>query len=190
MNRSVGVGIAVVAAWITASVAGYAGPAPDANPAAGLTASDKGFLSYAAEDNQAEIQLCLLAEKRAAAPAVKAFARLMVDDHVEIESRLAAVANGLNVDLPDGVGQEGQKTMAKLGPLKGANFDSEFMQAQIKDHSDDLKKFAATQSSTTNDHVRQFISQTIPLLQQHLELAQSVVTSVGGRSRTTGSGSR
>ena len=53
-----------------------------------LGEADQNFLSAAAEDSQAEIQLCLVAEKRATNPALKAFARLMVDDHVEIERRL------------------------------------------------------------------------------------------------------
>jgi len=53
-----------------------------------LGEADQNFLSSAAKDSQAEIQLCLVAEKRATNPALKAFARLMVDDHVEIERRL------------------------------------------------------------------------------------------------------
>jgi putative membrane protein len=78
------------------------------NGQTGVSQQDKQFLDYAAQDNQAEIQTCLIAEKQAQAPGVKAFARLMVDDHVQIESQLAATGSAESVDLPNGVGQEGQ----------------------------------------------------------------------------------
>lgn len=132
------------------------------------------FLSYAAEDNQAEIRLCLMAEKRAANPALKAFARLMVDDHVEVESRLAALGNELQIDLTDDVGKEGEQTLAKLKPLNGQEFERQFMQAQIKDHSDDIEKYSNEKKTTKNERIRQFATETIPILQQHLALARAV----------------
>ncbi|QAU45833.1 DUF4142 domain-containing protein [Bradyrhizobium guangzhouense] len=145
---------------------------------------DQKFLSYAAEDNQAEIQLCLIAEKRAANPALKAFARLMVDDHVEVESRLAALANELQANLPDGVGQEGQETLSKLKTLGGHEFEAKFMQAQIKDHSDDIEKYSKQQGSTQNERIRQFATETIPVLQQHVALARAVDAQI--ENQTTG----
>ena len=144
-----------------------------------LSSEDKQFLKYAAEDNQAEIDLCILAEKKARSPAVKAFARLMVNDHVQIESRLAAVSESENADLPDGIGKDGQQTKAKLEPLSGKEFEKEFMQAQIKDHSDDLKKFSDEEASTQNRALRQYSAETRPLLVQHLDLAKSIVGSIG-----------
>lgn len=117
---------------------------------------DQQFMNYAAEDNQAEIQLCLLAEKRATNPALKAFARLMVDDDVAIESRLAALANELHADLPNGIGKEGQETRSKLAPLTGNGFENAFMKAQIKDHSGDIQKFSDEAQSTQNTRIEQF----------------------------------
>jgi putative membrane protein len=153
-----------------------------------LAAADQKFLNYAAEDNQAEIQLCLVAEKRALDPALKAFARLMVDDHAGIESRLAALGNEMQAGLPDGVGKEGQETASRLQPLQGREFETEFMKAQIKDHSNDIEKFTQQQKSTQNERIRQFASETIPILQQHLALAQAVEKQLG--SQTVGQGSR
>jgi predicted outer membrane protein len=135
-------------------------PAPQIDTKA-LTVNDKAFLNYAAEDNQAEITACLLAEKKAGSPAVKAFARLMVDDHVQIESRLAALSNSLNFDLPDGNGDEGQQTISKLEKLRGAEFELEFMAQQTKDHGDDLEKFGREQSSTKSELLHQYVSRHI-----------------------------
>jgi len=155
----------------------HSAPAPGAGDKQ-LSSDDKAFLKYAAEDNQAEIDLCILAEKEARSPAVKAFARLMVDDHVEIESHLAAVSESEKADLPDGLGQEGQKTRAKLEPLTGSAFEKAFMDAQIEDHGNDLKKFARENSSTQNAALRQYSAETRPILEQHLDLARAVQASL------------
>ena len=152
-----------------------------------LAGADQRFLSYAAEDNQAEIQLCMIAEKRAVDPALKAFARLMLDDHAEIESRLAALANQLKAELPDGIGSEGEQTRAKLQPLQGGAFEREFIQLQIKDHSEDLEKFSQQVRATRNDRIRQFATETIPLLQQHLALAHAVDAQLHRTSAKAGS---
>jgi putative membrane protein len=152
------------------------------NTSSGLDQTDQKFLNYAAEDNQAEIQLCLIAEKRAANPALRAFARLMVNDHAEIESRLAALGGELQVKMPDGIGEDGQQTLAKLNPLQGDEFERGFMQAQIKDHSEDIQKYSNEQNATRNQRIRQFATETIPILQQHLALARAVDAQVGNET--------
>lgn len=144
-----------------------------------LSPEDQRFLNYAAEDNQAEIQLCLLAEKRAAALPVKAFARLMVNDHVEVESRLAALINAEGVEVPNGIGEEGRNTASRLEPLRGAAFDREFMKKQIEDHSHDIERYMHEVSTTRNEGVRRFAAETVPLLKQHLALAHAVEAAVG-----------
>lgn len=139
-----------------------------------LSDQDRQFLSYAAEDNQAEIQLCLLAEKKAHDPALKAFARLMVNDHVGVESRLAALANGEQLDLPNGNGEEGDKTLSKMQSTQPAGFDNDFLKAQIEDHANDVKKFSNIEKTTQNEGVKRFAAETLPILQQHASLVHSV----------------
>ena len=60
----------------------------------GLSDQDKKFLDYVAKVNQAEIQLCLYAAKKAQSPAIKAFARLMVNDHGAVGKQLTSLVNG------------------------------------------------------------------------------------------------
>ena len=66
----------------------------------------------------------------------------MVNDHVGVESRLAALANGEQIDLLNGNGEEGDKTLSKMQLTKAADFDNEFLKAQIEDHANDIKKFS------------------------------------------------
>lgn len=148
-----------------------------------ISSADKDFITYAAQDNHAEIEACLLAENRAADDAVKAFTRLMVDDHVQIASRLAAMTNVEGTEAPNGVGEEGQKTLSELKEQPAGKFDRQFMQHQIKDHEHDLQRFKEIQSQTENSRLKQFASETYPILQQHLALAKAVEELLGAQSR-------
>jgi putative membrane protein len=148
-----------------------------------LTSQDKDWLKYAVEDNHAEIETCLLAENRAISLAVKAFTRLMVDDHVQIASRLAALLNEENFEAPNGIGKEGHDTMSKLEALHGSQFDHEFMQHQIKDHEHDLQKFKDIEAETKIPRIRQYAAETYPILHQHLELAKAVEASLSESNR-------
>lgn len=139
-----------------------------------LSPQDTKWLTYAAHDNQGEIRICLLAEKHSQNPAVKAFARLMVADHVEVESQLATVADATGAQLPDDAGQEAQQTLSKLQPLRGSEFDREFMSKQIEDHSNDIKKYRGELQSTQNQAVQRYAALVLPILEQHLALAQAV----------------
>lgn len=150
-----------------------------------LTPGDQAFLNYAAQDNQAEIQLCLVAEKLAPAGAVKAFARLMVDDHVAIENQLAILANDLNLELPNGLGKEGQQTMSRLEDLHGANFQRSFMEAQVSDHSNDVKKYDDEIKATKNGGVRSYAIETVSVLKQHLDLARAVLAAINEQSSSS-----
>ncbi len=145
-----------------------------------VSAADRDWLNYAATDNQGEIQESLLAEKKAHSLALKAFVRLMVDDHIQVESRLAALVNALAVDVPNGPGQKNAKTIADLEKLQGEEFDRRFIAEQIEDHRDDVKKFSDQIKSTQNEDVRRYAIETLPILKQHLALAEAVQASIGG----------
>ena len=154
--------------------------------AATLDQTDQQFLQYAAHDNQGEIRICLTAEKKAQDPAVKAFARLMVNDHVQVESELAAAVDGNGASLPDDIGEDSRKTLSRLEPLEGAAFDRAFIAAQIEDHGHDIQRFTQEQQDAKDQAVQHFAALTIPVLQQHLALAKAVQAQVqGGQGQQT-----
>ncbi len=152
-----------------------------------ITDSDRQFLAYVNEDNQAELQICQFAEQNARSPAVRAFARLMVDDHKEMANRLTDLVKREQIQLPAGMPQQ---TMAKITPKSGVNFDGDFIGAQVQHHSNDLQRFETVQSKTQDAGLRQFAAETAPILQQHLALAQAVAGSLGGQQTIGRGGAR
>jgi putative membrane protein len=157
--------------------------AQDAGVQQHLTDNDRQFLAYVNEGSQAEAQMCQYAAENTQSPAVRAFARLMLFDQKDLADRLAALIQREGIQLPPRMGQQ---TMAKIAPKSGVNFDSEFIGAQVEHHTNDLQRFEAVQSKTQDEGLRQFVSQTVPVLQQHIALARAVAQSLG--QQTTGRG--
>ncbi|PPQ40615.1 DUF4142 domain-containing protein [Rhodoblastus acidophilus] len=56
-----------------------------------LSEKDRAFLRYVAKVNRDEIELCRYAADKAQAPAIKAFARLMVQDHSGVGAQLTGL---------------------------------------------------------------------------------------------------
>ncbi|GAB0116253.1 DUF4142 domain-containing protein [Acidisoma sp. 7E03] len=162
-------------ALLAATCFGLAAQAAETPHSPQLSGADADFLRYAAYDNQAEIDLCLVAEKKAASPAVQAFARLMVDDHVQVESELAALANAEQFETPNGMGPDGQKTYDTLSPLGGQSFDTAFLKDQVEDHGKDIKRFGDEAANTHDPGIRRFAQLNIAILTQHRDLAKAVL---------------
>ena len=62
----------------------------------------------------------------------------------------------------------------RLAKLSGEQFDKEFAKAMVDDHKNDIKEFEAQAKGT--DDVASFAKNTLPTLQKHLQIAQSLTS--------------
>jgi putative membrane protein len=69
---------------------------------------------------------------------------------------------------------EAQAEQRKLQRLRGAAFDTEFVDYMIQDHRKDISDFRKEASSSDPADIRALARQTIPALLKHLEIAQSL----------------
>ena len=53
----------------------------------------------------------------------------MVNDHIGVETGLAALANGEQIDLPNGNGEEGDKVLSKMQSTQREDFDKAFTES-------------------------------------------------------------
>ena len=156
-----------------------------------ISQRDKEFLGFAAEVNQSEIQSGLAAETKAGAPAVRALARLMVLDHVELESQLAGIATEDGVQLPGGPSEQAKQEMANLQNMSGSEFDAMYMQDMVRGHEHAVQRFESEKGQAQARSVQAVVAAALPILQQHLALAQAVQSGIKNQaSGTIGSGNR
>jgi len=142
-----------------------------------LARGDRNFITKAAQGGLAEVELGRIAAQKASDPQVKQFAQRMVDDHGKANDKLKQVASARNVTLPTDPPADAKREADKLNKLSGPQFDKEYMKNMLSDHKKDVSLFRSTAKSAKDPNVKQFASETLPTLEEHLQMAQNVAKS-------------
>ena len=146
----------------------------DPSPVSASGVADQAFLKEAADGGLGEVELGQLAVEKASNPEVKQFAQRMMTDHGKANVELARLASKKGVDLPSEPGQKNKATKEQLSKLSGEEFDEAYMFAMLKAHNEDIAEFKAESANGTDSDVKQFASETLPTLQDHLKQAEKV----------------
>jgi putative membrane protein len=147
-----------------------------------LSATDRTFLKKAAEGNMAEVEMGKLGQQKGTSSQVKQLADRLVNDHQQNQQTLQSLAQKEGVTLPTSVAPNHQALKARLEKLNGAAFDKAFATDAVREHHKDIAEFKRVESSTKNPDVKNYAAQTLPKLQEHLQLAQ---TAGGGTAPAT-----
>jgi putative membrane protein len=147
-----------------------------------LSKEDETFLKEAAQGGQMEVELGNVAAKKASNDRVKAFGKRMTEDHGKANKELAALAKKKNVQISKTLDDKHKNEvdrLSKLSGLSGSEFDREYMEAMVKDHKEDVEKFERAAKEAKDSDIKQFASKTLPVLKDHLELAQTTHQQLG-----------
>jgi len=139
-----------------------------------LTAPEKEFLANAGRGGMLEVQLGNLATQKASSTDVKQFGERMATDHSHLGQKLQQLASNLNVTLPQDLKPEQQAVVSRLEKLSGKAFDREYMKQMVNDHVKDISEFERAGSQATNVDIKQFVSEALPTLREHLKLAREI----------------
>lgn len=134
----------------------------------------KNFSKDAAQGGMMEVQLGNIAMKNGGTQAVKAFGKMMVDDHTKINDQLKDLASKKNVDLPAAVSDDQQKDIDKLSKETGKQFDKDYVSMMIKDHKADIDAFKKNEQKISDADYKSFISNALPTLQKHLNAIEAL----------------
>ena len=129
--------------------------------------------------NQVDIDAGKLAVERAGSEKVKAFAQLMVTDHTGVNKAATDLVTRLKVTpqanpTSSALQAGGDKNLAHLQTLSGAAFDKAYAQQMVEDHQKSIAMFKQHANSPQAE-VKQFVTKTLPTLEQHLKRAQQAV---------------
>ncbi len=136
-------------------------------------------MNAAAPGGMAEVALGRLAAERGSSDAVKAFGQKMVKDHSKAGKALETLAKEKKVILPTKLMPAHQEIMAKLSKLKGEDFDHAYVAAMVTAHKKDVAAFKAESKNATDADVKTFAASTLPTLEMHLEMIQSLAARRG-----------
>ena len=138
------------------------------------SAADTAFIMKAADGGMTEVELGKVAEKNGQRDDVKTFGGHMIKDHGKAGENLKSVASKMNVTVPDKVGPKHQATIDKMSKMSGPSFDTAYIKAMVEDHEKDIAEFEKARGQVSNEDLKKFIDETVPVMKEHLEMVKKM----------------
>ncbi|HEY1953907.1 MAG TPA: DUF4142 domain-containing protein [Gemmatimonadaceae bacterium] len=140
--------------------------------------SDANILAQESDGDSAEVVIGGYARTHASDPQVKAYGKLLVDDHGKGKREVASLAKKLSITpvpaADDTASQETAHTMDHLTALKGYDFDTAFVKHEIVDHQTDIADAQKAAAAAQNPQVKSLVEKSLPELKKHLDRAQAL----------------
>jgi putative membrane protein len=163
-----------------------AGATPGTETRSGMPASnqpnvaDRNFARAAAAGGLAEVELGQLADRNGHSSEAREFGQRMVNDHSKANNQLKQIAAAANIPLPNAPGPEDQAMREHLDKMQGDAFDRDYIRGQITAHQETAQLFEYEIGSGQDVQLKTFASQTLPVIMQHLEMAQTIDAQLTG----------
>jgi putative membrane protein len=135
---------------------------------------DKHFVAAATSAGMLEVQLGHYAVQNASSDDVKRFGQHMVDDHTQANTELNIIAARLRMDAPKDLNKHDQNVLDRIEKTSGPEFDKEYVAQMVKDHEDAVDLFTEEANDGNNTEIKGFAQQTLPMLQNHLQMAKDL----------------
>lgn len=99
-------------------------------------------------------------------------ANKMVADHSKSTADLKKIAAKKGITLPTDVDAEHKAMAPTMKELSGKDFERKYMVQVLTDHQKTINTLMAHEEITQDADIKAFISKTLPVVQQHLDMAQ------------------
>jgi putative membrane protein len=141
-----------------------------------MTSTTKGFVDAAAISDMYEVTAGKIAEQRAQSPAVKDFARQMVEAHTGTTSQLKSLiaGNTINVTPPAHVDSRRQGMLDDLRGAKAQDFDHRYISQQIAAHKEADILMRGYAKDGDNRALQEFAATTDHAVKMHLSMARKL----------------
>lgn len=145
--------------------------------AAKASISAQKFVTKAAQSDMFEIQSSkLVNQSDVQDTSTKNFAQKMIEDHTATTQQLKQLVSSKKVDatLPKSMSKSQKAMLDKLKRLSGKALVRQYRQDQIPAHQKAVDLFQSYSKSGDNQALKSWANDTLPKLQQHLQMAQQL----------------
>ncbi|HTN62357.1 MAG TPA: DUF4142 domain-containing protein [Devosia sp.] len=142
--------------------------------------NDRLFAQLIAVGGMAEVELGQLSIGQGQSEAVQDFARRMVDDHGAANQKLKALADAAGIPLPGELDPDHKRMQAELKDQSGREYDLVYLRAQIIEHQKAAQLLQWEIDSGQYAELQRFASETLPLVFNHLKMAQRIQAELTG----------
>lgn len=142
-------------------------------------AGDRLFALGAGMGNQWEAEFSKLVEEKAQDQQVKDLARMIRQDHEQANQRLQQSAQALNVQFSPRLSEEKQAKLEVLRAMPADKLEKYYLSCLKAGHAKDIVEYQIAQNDIQNQQLKQYVSETLPKLQQHGQHVQQVAQAKG-----------
>lgn len=113
------------------------------------------------------------AQQRSSNPVVREIAGHISEQHLELDKKVRAIAQELDVDLPTTPNAQQQAWLDELNNANGAQWDQIFVDRLRYAHGGVFQKIAEVRANTSNSAVRAFATDANTIVTHHMEYLES-----------------
>jgi putative membrane protein len=156
----------------------------DTSAAGSADLSDANIVALLDEANQADSAAGAVAARKGTSADVKQFAKLMMSEHHALRAAGEKLAKKLGV-TPQPPAEDPVKAMAEAemaalqSAPKGAEFDRVYIEQEVTAHKAVLDLAEKAHGATENAELKGLIEKAKPVIQKHLEQAESIQKKLG-----------
>jgi len=154
----------------------------DRTKRATLNDSDKAFLKKAEDGDIKERNIGRMVLEKSQNKDVRDYAQMLVDDHTKDLKKLVDLMEQKGMPQPKNLPEVKHEALDRMNSLSGAAMDREFVNMMVQDHQKDVADFRNEQNSTQDADVKHYVTDTLPVLENHLQKAQQLQQKVSGGS--------
>jgi putative membrane protein len=148
------------------------------------------FIMEAYSGNLFEIQAGQWVAQKAQDDQTKQFARMLVQDHQKANQQLKQIAQSANIPVQEKLGAVHQAKLQKMQQCSASELSRKFIFGQVAGHTMNVLEYGYQAQNAQNDQVKQYASQALPKLQQHLQQATDLATQQMGGAEARPAGER
>jgi len=135
------------------------------------------FINDASAKGMADIEASRLAHQKSESKEVKDYTIVVINDRTTANQHLAKIAKQL--DLPVAPREEVVEKAKALMPqvMDGETFDEAYAASQVKTTQEAIEQLEQTAQTTDVPQIKAFAEETLPKLQNHLQMARALQAS-------------
>lgn len=142
---------------------------------------DQTFVEKTTQDGLQEVEAARLVNSKTQNPQIINLANTLLNDHSTVNNDLAIKAGSASLKIPNAMSPLGQSQYDRLNKLVGEDFERQYLQNEITNHENSIQLFKFEASNGKNTALRNFASNTLPTLQNHLEMTRRVLSNISGQ---------
>lgn len=127
------------------------------------------FINTAAQADMLQAHLGEITPRHSGQLGIRQLGAQIAEQKKDDYRRLALIAAKLGLQVPKGIDDEGNRTIAKFDKLTYAPFDKLFLQTENSTAEREIKAFEQAAQEATNPELKQFATDRLPTLKLNYE---------------------